>query len=169
MKNLEIIHNNEIYLIGLSFFGDPFSKSGWWSEDNEIGHLWARFMKAYPDLLATYPGQILESPLYEMHQMGKEYSNTGQYEVFTGLQIQQIPSGCIPYLIKILPEGWFAKLTLCGEEINSDYYTDLKTKITQDQYKIQEDYMIQCYDQRFKGMDKLSESEMDALIPLIKL
>ena len=40
-KNVEIhyFEKDQIILLGFSFFGDPFSISGEWTEDNEIGRL----------------------------------------------------------------------------------------------------------------------------------
>ena len=36
-------------LVGLSFFGDPFKSSAGWTEENEIGRLWVRFMAFLED------------------------------------------------------------------------------------------------------------------------
>ena len=38
-----IIERDKIILVGFSFFGDPF-QAGEWTEENEIGRLWNRFM-----------------------------------------------------------------------------------------------------------------------------
>ena len=40
----EIIEAGPMTFVGFSFFGDPFQLSGGWTEENEIGRLWSRFM-----------------------------------------------------------------------------------------------------------------------------
>ena len=40
----KIIDGGQIILVGFNFFGDPFKLSGGWTEENEIGRLWQRFM-----------------------------------------------------------------------------------------------------------------------------
>ena len=54
----QIVEKPQMMLLGLSFFGDPFSLSAGWTEENEIGRLWKRFM-AY---LAEQGQQGLEPP-----------------------------------------------------------------------------------------------------------
>ena len=39
-----MIEKRQMMLLGFSFFGDPFKISGGWTEENEIGRLWKRFM-----------------------------------------------------------------------------------------------------------------------------
>jgi len=39
-----MIEKRQMILLGFSFFGDPFKISGGWTEENEIGRLWKRFM-----------------------------------------------------------------------------------------------------------------------------
>ena len=39
-----IVDRGEMILLGLSFFGDPFRISEGWTEENEIGRLWQRFI-----------------------------------------------------------------------------------------------------------------------------
>ena len=34
----------EMYVAGMSFYGDPFRTYGGWSEENEIGQVWSRWM-----------------------------------------------------------------------------------------------------------------------------
>jgi hypothetical protein len=39
-----IVERSQIMLVGFGFWGDPFATSGGWTEENEIGRLWNRFM-----------------------------------------------------------------------------------------------------------------------------
>ena len=43
----KIVERERITLVGLSFFGDPFREKGGWTEQNEIGRLWSRFMSIF--------------------------------------------------------------------------------------------------------------------------
>lgn len=43
----KIVERKLTILAGISFYGDPFSQSGGWTEENEIGRLWSRFMSLY--------------------------------------------------------------------------------------------------------------------------
>ena len=40
----KIIRADQIMLVGMSFYGDPFETSAGWMEENQIGRLWQRFM-----------------------------------------------------------------------------------------------------------------------------
>ena len=41
---MKFAKRSKIFLIGCSFYGDPFTGSAGWTEENEIGRLWNRFM-----------------------------------------------------------------------------------------------------------------------------
>ena len=38
----KIIESQQITLVGMSFYGDPFDTHAGWDEDNQIGLLWKR-------------------------------------------------------------------------------------------------------------------------------
>ena len=44
-----LVEADRITLVGFSFFGDPFRMSAGWTEENEIGRLWKRFMAYWMD------------------------------------------------------------------------------------------------------------------------
>jgi hypothetical protein len=70
--DVRIVERGQMILVGMSFYGDPFAESGGWTEENEIGRLWERFM-AY---LAAHAGAIRhtteERVAYEVHVAGEE-------------------------------------------------------------------------------------------------
>jgi hypothetical protein len=79
-----IIEKPQMILLGFNFFGDPFKISGGWTEENEIGRLWQRFM-AY---LAKHRPRIkhikTDAVMYEVHVEHEETALTGEHEVFVG-------------------------------------------------------------------------------------
>ncbi|MEA4909592.1 MAG: GyrI-like domain-containing protein [Anaerolineaceae bacterium] len=112
-----IIHRTDILLAGFSFFGDPFSASAAWTEENEIGRLWNR-LRAF---LAGYPG--LENPggWFEAHIEHPDTPRTGHYEVFAGWPVagpQDLPP---QLLVKRLPAGQYALFEMTGTEAASDW------------------------------------------------
>ena len=40
----KFVEKGDIILAGMDFSGNPFTKAGGWSKQNEIGKLWQRFM-----------------------------------------------------------------------------------------------------------------------------
>lgn len=170
MKNIEKVHQDPIILLGLDFYGDPFSNSSWWSEENEIGQLWHRFYKSFMPVREKFQPYLINNAYYEMHIMNQDYKEKGHYEIFVGIQINDLPEDTLHYLVKKIKAQAFVKVCLSGEEILSDYYPELERQCV-DLFgmKLSQEFMIQTYDERFKGMDKINESEMDVFVPLIVL
>ena len=166
---IRIERRDRICLVGMEFYGNPFSTASAWDADNEIGGLWSRFY----NFLSASPSAILDrvdagQTGYELHILSPETSKTGRYEVFVGvetLSVSRIPVVCCA---KILPPTKYAVVTAAGAEIESDWMADLYSKrIPELGYKADETYSFEFYDSRFKGMDRLDESEVDFYIPLL--
>lgn len=167
MEPVSIIDKDQIILAGFSFFGDPFSLSGEWTEENEIGRLWSRFMAyltRHSDRL-----QAIKDPTtgYEVHIEHAETPQKGHYEVFVGLEIEQAAELPVELLIKILPATKYAVFTLSGEQIVSDWarliYHDW---LPRSGFEVAHSYSFELYDQRFKGMDNVAGSIIDVYIPI---
>ena len=166
-----IVERGETVLAGMSFFGNPFSQASAWDADNEIGALWKRFMA----FLADVPGAIRERAgpegvMYELHAYASETPRTGRYEVFVGVEVSR--SAAIPVFcsLKIIPAGEYVLVTAHGVEIRQDW-TAWSDRIA-DQClgsagrTASNAFVVEVYDRRFKGMDRLEESELDFLVPL---
>lgn len=151
-------------LNGVVFYGDPFSSKPGWDGENEIGKTFKRFealQKLYPELNETEDGFI-----YEAHIYTSETFASGMLEIFVGtsLKIDRLPIECS---VKYFPASSYLLFTLSGEEIMSDWWHTLDTDILPRlSLKRNHSFILQRYDERFKGMDVISDSEMEALIPV---
>jgi predicted transcriptional regulator YdeE len=163
----KIVKKERITLAGLSFFGDPFTEKGGWTEENEIGRLWKRFMAYLGDDRLQLPGSRDIRVCYEVHILHPQSRQTGEYEVFTGFESEEL-SGIPPeFLVKVLPACSYAVFTLRGEEITADWYQTIYQRwMPQSGYREAYPYSFQLYDERFKGLDRLKESVLDLYIPV---
>lgn len=160
-----IVEKDRIILVGFSFFGDPFRFHGGWSEENEIGRLWSRFM-AY---LEQHAGELAAADLntaYEVHLDSAERERTGEYEVFVGVAVDTIGSVPVQTLVKILPPATYAVFTLAGDQIISDWYRQIEDWMVRTGYQRAHPYSFEYYDERFKGMDRIDESLLDVYVPI---
>lgn len=162
-----LVHLDALLLGGVGFYGDPFSQKGGWDADNEIGHTCRRleeFLKDNPESGCFRNQQVF----YEIHIYGKETADKGYFEVFAGLEVRtaELP---IALSTKYIPASDYIKLTLSGAEITADWWMRFEQEVLP-LYGVMrnEGYIIQAYDDRFKGMDQLESSELDAYIPVIK-
>lgn len=164
-----IVHGEQLILLGLSFYGDPFQSNAGWTEENEIGRLWKRFtvfLKNHKELL---PQIANPNASYEVHIDSDERVVTGSYEIFTGVAITQIENPPVDALIKVLPATDYAIFTLQGEQINSDWHKLIFVDwLPYSGYEIAHDYSFQLYDRNFKGLDNLAESTLDVYMPVRK-
>jgi predicted transcriptional regulator YdeE len=68
---------------------------------------------------------------------------------------------------KVLPAANYALFTLQEEEITSDWPWLVGTEWLPDAgYEMHGGYSFQCYDERFKGMQRIAESVLDVYIPV---
>jgi AraC family transcriptional regulator len=162
-----IVDKAQIILLGLGFFGDPFASSGGWTEENEIGRLWGRFM-VYLEHNGDRIRHVKDSTVsYEVHIWDEEAASRGHFEVFVGLEVEELEDVPVEVVAKILPPTKYAVFTLRGEQITSDWpkmiYEDWMARSG---YQEAHRYLIQAYDQRFKGLHDLEESELDIYVPI---
>jgi AraC family transcriptional regulator len=167
--DIKVVERGPILLVGMGFFGNPFSNASAWDVENEIGSLWKRFMgflSAEPEAIADRAdsGEFW----YELHVNAPETSKTGRYEVFVGVEVRSLSSLPLACSAKALPPAEYAVLTARGGEISGDWVGRLYSEIVPSLgRKADERFSIDFYDARFKGMDRLMESEMDYYIPLL--
>jgi predicted transcriptional regulator YdeE len=162
-----ILAERPLLLVGLDFFGDPFALSGGWTEENEIGRLWKRFMAC----LAAHPQRLRHvtsgAVMYEVHVGHEETAQTGEREVFVGLEVDRLEDVPVELVVKVLPAVAYAVYTLRGEEILSDwnraFYHDW---LPGSGYEAAYDYAVERYDERFKGVQRIAESTLEVYLPI---
>ncbi len=161
-----IIERGQILLIGFSFFGDPFQVSSEWTEENEIGRLWNRLM-AFLAVSGDSIKHVKADVGYELHVEHPETAAKGHFEVFVGLEIESLEAAPVELLVKILPATKYAVFTLRGQQINGDWpHYIYQEWLPGSGYQAAYRYNFQYYDQRFKGLDRLDESQIDVYVPI---
>ncbi len=165
-----IVKREQIVLVGFTFFGDPFAASEGWTEENEIGRLWQRFM-AY---MAQHGGCVkhIENPAvyYEVHIMHEDTDVKGHIEVFVGMQVARLEDVPVQLAVKMLPATDYAVFTLVGEQIISDWPRMIYQEwMPESGYETAHSFMFQFYDQRFKGLDQIDASVLDVYVPVKRL
>ena len=166
---VEVIEKDQMLLVGLSFFGDPFKSSAGWTEENEIGRLWVRFMNFLESQGARIQHIKEHEVSYEVHIEHPETQEKGEYEVFVGLEVAKLKDLPVELLVKVLPPTSYAVFTLTGEEITSDWHQMIhRDWLPESGYRIAFDYAIERYDERFKGLDRIAESVLEVYIPVAR-
>ena len=153
-----------LLLGGVSFYGDPISTKGSWDSENEIGKTWKRFS----DFITTNPSRpySMNKPLfYEVHIYGAETMTKGFFEVFVGEEVKtcELP---VDLSVKMIPQSRYAEITLFGNEIISDWWTELDTRILPAlNAKRNGSFIIQAYDDDFR-MDRIDDSRISVFVPV---
>lgn len=111
----KIIDKEQMALVGMVFYGDPFKEKGGWSQENEIGKLWKRFMAKEKQVKNR-----IGKGAFEVHIGTEEYEKTKNYYVFVGVEVEKIDKLPPEMFAKILPPAKYAVFTLKGKEITSD-------------------------------------------------
>jgi len=161
----ERIHLPAMLLGGVSFYGDPFSQKSGWDSENEIGKTCARFI-TYTQQNPQRPYSCGRNVICEIHVYGEETNTKGYFEVFVGEEVNtaRLP---VPLSVKHLPESDYIKIELHGQEITDDWWQALDTEILPKFHaRRNATYIIQAYDARFKGMERLDDSVIDVYIPV---
>lgn len=161
----ELVHLDSIMLGGFSFYGDPISTKGSWDSENEIGKTFSR----YSQFELEHPKRdysACKDRIYEVHIYGSETPTHGYFEVFIG---EEVTSAQLPICLssKYIAAADYLKVTLCGNEIISDWYCSIYKEVLPELgVKALNSYVLQVYDERFKGMEQVGESVMEAYIPV---
>jgi AraC family transcriptional regulator len=161
-----IVEKDRIILLGLNFFGDPFTMAGW-TEENEIGRLWKRF-EAYLTQNADRIKNVKDFQVgYEVWSADEETAAKGNFDIFVGLEIKDLADVPPDLLIKVLPATKYAVFTFEGKQITSDWPRMIYQEWLPDSgYQSAHQYNFQLYDERFKGLDKIEESAIDVYVPI---
>ena len=164
----KIIDSLAITLVGFSFFGDPLRLSAGWTEENEVGRLWSRFMpyfQANRELIK----HVIEDAAYEAHVEHPETAETGQYEVFLGVAVEQVEDPPLELLVKVLPPTKYAVFTISGGLLPEEWALEVYSKWLPKSGYEAKPYMFWRYDERYKGLDQLAESTLEVYVPLKSL
>lgn len=165
-----IIHQqSQQVLLGYSFFGDPFQSHSGWHEENEIGRLWKRYMQFMGTHGKSLQDIITGNVAYEIHIETLETQQTGEFEVFVGMEVSKMDQVPLELSFKVLPASTYAVFTLSGTQIHADWNELIfEGWLAASEYETAFPYVIQAYDERFKGVDHIAESEIDVWIPIKK-
>jgi AraC family transcriptional regulator len=164
----KIVEKGSITLVGMDFCGDPYTKAGGWSQENEIGKLWQRFMRFYDKNKDRIQNRVSESG-YEVWVETEDMKARKDKYIFVGVEVERVGELPLELVAKVLPATTYAVFTVKGEEITSDWGTRIyKGWLPQSGYEEAHPYLIEFYDsERFKGMDN-PESELDLYLPVVK-
>jgi predicted transcriptional regulator YdeE len=167
MDEPTIVERGQLTLLGFSFYGDPFQRSGTWTEENEIGRLWSRFMA----FLETDGNRILHvaarDVTMEVHVYSQETMEVGAWEIFVGMEVQRLEDVPVELVVKVLPPCTYAVFSLRGEEIGGDWSSSIYDDwLPGSGYEMAHSYAFQFYDERFKGVEELAGSVLDVYIPV---
>ncbi|MBN2502908.1 MAG: GyrI-like domain-containing protein [Anaerolineales bacterium] len=161
----KIIDSPAITLVGFSFYGDPLRLSAGWTEENEVGRLWSRFMPFF-QANQEHIQHLNEDAAYEAHIEHPETAETGQYEVFLGVAVEQVENLPLELLIKVLPPTKYAVFTISGALLPEEWALEVYGEwLPQSGYEAKP-YMFWRYDERYKGLDHLADSELEVYVPL---
>lgn len=169
--DVEIIEREPMRLAGVSYYG-PMTGEGW-SKDNPIGQLWTRFVEFWNAKVGLLEGRMVNKDIhYEVHIWNQvQFDESGVFRTFVGVEVESLDDLPLELEGKYLPATKYAKVTARGEEIKT-WESQWTEVLPPDKYKLAKydgmEYLIQCYDERFKGLENIPESEMDILVPLEK-
>ncbi|NLT54176.1 MAG: GyrI-like domain-containing protein [Actinomycetales bacterium] len=162
MTTVRIERSPRRILAGLSYFGDPFHASAGWTEENEIGRLWTRLGQYLALEECPYPPPA-ES--FEVCVQNHTSPVTGEFEVFVGFEVADATAVPVELCVKVLPAADYAVLTLRGDQLRGEEAAvDEWLAATGHERVLPVE--IQRYDERFLGVDRLEESELDVLVPV---
>ncbi len=170
MREPRLVEAPQMTVVGLNFFGDPFETSAGWTEENEIGRLWNRFMDFYEHRGNQIPNVRSDDVMLEIHVWGDDAQVTGEFNVFVGVEVTALGELPLPLVAKLLPATRYAIFTLEGDEITGDWAQSIyRGWMDRHGYRSAHPYMIQWYDPRFQGLDRVAGSQLDVYIPVAKL
>jgi AraC family transcriptional regulator len=160
-----LVEKDRMILLGVNFFGDPFTMTGW-TEENEIGRLWKRL-----EVFLSQKSQRvnIKNPGvgYEVWSSDEETAAKGLFDIFVGVEIKNLDDVPVELLVKVLPPTHYAVFTFHGADITSDWPRLIYQEwLPASGYESAHAYNFQYYDERFKGIDHIDESTIDVYVPV---
>jgi AraC family transcriptional regulator len=161
-----LVETGRMTLLGVGFFGDPFRLSGGWTEENEIGRTWNRLMAYLGEHGERIQHVTSWEVMYEVHVEHPETAQTGEFEVFCGVEVERLEDVPVELTCKVLPPTTYAVFTLRGEQITSDWNRYVAEWMSRSGYQRAHPYGFQRYDERFKGLDQIEGSVLEVYVPV---
>ncbi len=165
--NTPVVEKKDKMVIGgINYYGNPFENHEGWNVENEIGKLWNRFMYLFYQKREKISSIADEKAFYEIHiRTDKECDGNQEYGIMVGVELKEISELPEEMVLKVFGEREYLVFSLNGREIVENWKT-MNDWIENSEYIIDGNYMIQMYDSRFKGMDRIDESVMEAWFPI---
>ena len=116
-----IIERDELTVVGMVYYGNPFHTEGATPEENEVGKLWTRFNTYWDGHREAFKHEVDVDVAWELHIVTDEYEQTKEYAVMVGVQVSEIEDLPAPIFCKVLPAGQYAVFSLRGEEMNGNW------------------------------------------------
>jgi predicted transcriptional regulator YdeE len=162
-----IIEQDQILIVGMVYYGNPFQNPGAEPDQNEIGKLWERFTTYYDNNPKVFRDEVNPKVGWELHITTDEYQDTKAYYVMVGVELSEIEDLPLPTFAKVLPAGSYAVFTLKGEEMISNWGDAIyKEWLPASDYEEALQITIERYDEdRFKGWGEPG-SEVEIWVPV---
>lgn len=156
-------------LVGLEYYGNPFIHAQEWSEKNEIGLLWKRFMQLSQkfgfllEKLSVSPGRA-----YEMHFEPEDYLTTRNLSIFIGINVDQIREIPLEFVVKPLPStSYLTFSSTMQDKSNLEFFFRNWLQNNDLGYFQAYPYILQEYDESFTSVED-PESRVHWLIPVMQ-
>ena len=160
-----IIDKRRIILAGIDFYGNPFKVGEAWSTENAIGQLWKRFENIFQKKKDSIKYMVTDAG-YEVWIDFEDEQETENRYIFLGVEVEKPDDLPLELVTRTLPETKYAIYTLKGEEIKSDWSSNILGWISDAGLEQSYTYIFEYYDsQRFKGLDN-PHTEMDIYVPI---
>ena len=87
-------------------------------------------------------------------------------ELFVGMAVEEIAGIPVDFSVKIIPKTKFAVFTLSGELIEKDLSAEMREWLAAEGLSQTGNFIFNLYDERYKGMDNLKDSEIEVYVPI---
>ncbi len=153
-------------LAGMVYYGNPVHTHEGWTEGNEVGKLWERFIKILMEHQETLKAYTVEEGIaYEAH-IAYAGEVDQEYHIFVGVETEAPIPYPIELFYKVMPKTRYAVFTAKGTNM-AEQMEELYTEwLPNSDYVESYPMLIQRYDnKRFKSLDD-PESEIDFMVPI---
>jgi predicted transcriptional regulator YdeE len=163
----KIIKQDEMNIVGMVYYGNPFQEPAATPEENEIGKLWTRFNAYWDGHREAFKHVVNANVAWELHIVTDEYKQTKEYFVMVGVGVSELEDLPAPIFAKVLPAGQYAVFTLRGEQMTGNWGAVIYDEwLPSSAYEEATSCTIERYDaERFKGWGN-PESEVEIWVPV---